>query len=44
MLQIYKAISAVDERFDRLQVHHNNFDFLCNTKKLNEMASSEPMA
>jgi len=33
---IDKAISAVEERFDSLQVHHNNFGFLYNMKKLNE--------
>ena len=38
---IDKAIPAVDERFDSLQVQHNNFGSLYDMKKLNEMAGNE---
>jgi len=41
---IDKAISAVDERFDNLQVHHNNFGFIYDMIKLNEMARNELVA
>jgi hypothetical protein len=40
---IDKAISAVDERFSSLEVHHENFGFLYDMKKLNEIAKNELM-
>jgi len=36
-----KEISAADKRFDSLQVPNNNFGFLYDLKKLNEMGRIE---